>query len=219
MKLFMALLLKDLRLEVRTKETLSAVFGLALLIALILGFSLPQGTNPEGEGGLLWVAILFPAVLIQGRTWASEADRGTLEGLLASPVPPTLLWFAKFIFALILTASLVVILVPAFMALLGAGLKGPVWVFVVALILGVVGISAVGTSMSALTARAKFREILLPILLIPLLVPLILGDLVLTGSAFSGVPHQTGLWILLMAVFDVVYLAVPLLLADLLLEV
>ena len=206
------LLGRDLRHEARTWETSVVVLAMALMIDLILGFALPDGTGASGEGGLLWVAILFPAVLIHGRLW----NEG-MEAVLTAPVPAWILWFAKFLFALIFTTALALVMIPVYLALLNAAIRGPLVPFLAATLLGVVGLSAVGTSLAALTARLSHRELLLPIMLLPLVVPLFLGLVVLSGWAFGArAPDHD--WLLLLGVFDAVYIALPLLLADILME-
>lgn len=216
MRVLWVLLAKDLRHEVRTWETAVGVLSMALMINLILGFALPSGTSAEGEGGLLWVAILFPALLIHGRLWNGEA--GSLDGLLTAPVAPALLWGAKFLLALLFTGLLALMMIPVYLVLLNAVVRGPALPFLASVALGIVGLSAAGTSLSALTARLRHRDLLLPIMLLPLVVPLFLGCVVMAGWAFAGGAPPADNWLLLLGVFDAVYLLLPLLLADILME-
>lgn len=219
MKALGVLLRKDLAVEFRSRETLSSVLVLAVLIVLVLGFAAPSGVSAQAAGGLLWVALLFPALQIQTRLWASEADQGTLDALLSAPVPPAVLWVAKFIVSVALTGILALVLTPLFLGIIGEAVRGPFAVFLGGMALGVVGLGAVGATLSLLTARMRLREALMPIMALPLCVPLFLGAVVITAGSLSGAPHQVGLWLTLMAVFDAIYVALPLLVADILMEV
>lgn len=219
MRALRVLIAKDLGVEFRTRETTASVLVLAFLMVLILGFAVPSGLPAAGAGGLLWVALVFPALQVQTRLWAGEADQGTLDALLAAPVSPSVLWLSKFLLSLILTGVLALVMTPVFLTIMGESVRGPWSVFVLGMALGVIGLAAVGSTLSILTSRMRLREALMPLMALPLSVPLFLGAVVITGGSLSGKPHQVGLWLLLMAVFDLMYIALPLLLADILVEV
>lgn len=219
MKALGVLLGKDMAVEFRSRETLSSVLVLAVLIVLVLGFATPSGVSAEAAGGLLWVALVFPALQIQTRLWASEADQGTLDALMCAPVSPAVLWVSKFVLSVVLTAILALVLTPLFLAIIGETVRGPAGVFLAGMALGVVGLGAVGATLSLLTARMRLREALMPLMALPLSVPLFLGAVVITSGSLSGTPHQVGQWLLLMGIFDVIYIALPLLVADILMEV
>jgi heme exporter protein B len=200
---FAALLWKDLRREARGKEALQAgivLLGLFLVLDLF-AFPTLQG-SPRAAAAALWTPLLYGGAALTGRGFAAEADRGTLDLLRSAPVP--LLWHG-------LSRAAVHALLTAALALLGLGgvwllfgIAAP-WPVVAILLLAAAGIAVAGTATSALAAQARGREVLLPILLIPILAPLLQAGLRATIAGLDGAGlADLRLPLLLMAGYDLV---------------
>jgi heme exporter protein B len=215
---FFALLAKDLRIEGRSREVVAVQLAFTLLTVLLTAFALGDGAPPRSLAGLLWLAVLFPSYASIGRSFGREVEEETLDALLATPLPRVTLFLAKTAFNALLLLLSALVAIPAELATFGLGVRpGALPAFAATVVLGVVGVAAAGTAMAALSARARTASLALPLLLFPALVPLILGLVVTTGAELAGGP--TGPWFLLLVLYDVIFLAVPALLFDLLLEV
>lgn len=200
-----ALLAKDVLLEARTKDALGTMLVFSLLVLLV--FSLTLDLRPEIAAavgpGVLWVAVVFGSTLGLGRTFARERDQGTLEGLLMAPIDRGALFVAKALANLALMALLQLISVPAYVALFGARMDAAPLLPV--LVLGTIGLGAVGTLFSAVAAHTRAREVMLPVLLFPVIVPLLIGVVQATGAATQSPLARDMPWISLLVAFDVVY--------------
>ncbi|PZN07550.1 MAG: heme ABC exporter ATP-binding protein CcmA [Bacillota bacterium] len=211
-----ALMGRDWRQEWRRREGLLGLATFVLLVGLSLAFALDPNRNRLSPlmGGLLWVAFYFAAVLLFGRSFAQEADRGTLEGLLLAPVDRSLLYLARVASQGAQLLLLELALVPVVLAWLGYQ-GAPHWAgFVLAMGLGTAGLAAVGTLLGALTASVRGREALLPVLLFPLTAPVLLGAVQAAGAALAGSPEQAALWFRGLAVYDTMFLVAGALLFD-----
>jgi heme exporter protein B len=181
---------KDLRIELRKKESLVSMAFFGFLVLVILNAALGAGrrVSPEAGSGILWVAVVFSAVLGLGRVFAREKENGCLAALLVSPVSPGALFVAKALVNFTLMALSQVVLVPAFYILFGQGLAANVPGLVPSLLLVNTGFSTLGTLLSALAAGTRRNEVLLPILLFPLTLPLVVLAVKATGEALTGRP-------------------------------
>ncbi len=210
---------KDLSLELRGRELLlpAGVFG--LIIAMLYGFAFNGGQQVLRPmfPGLLWLGIFFSSFLAVGRAFGVEAEAG--RQLLMAPIDRGSIFLAKLALNVLLTLVLTAVLTPAFSLLLGAPLPSATWLFIWTLILGVVGFAAAGSAMGALTAQTRLRELLLPALLLPFTSPLLLGAVNATGALYTRDISPAGSWLWLMAVFDGIFILVPLLLFEYLTEV
>lgn len=184
------LLGKDLRIELRKKESLvsMAFFGALILVILNIASGVGKQIDAEAGAGILWVAILFSSVLGLGRVFAREKENGCVAALLISPVSPGEIFVAKALvnFSLMLLAELV--LVPVFFVLFGAKLSGGPLALLPILLLVNFGFSATGTLISAISAGTRRNEVLLPILLFPLLLPLTALAVKATSAALAAKP-------------------------------
>ena len=203
----LAIYAKDIRLEARTKETISAVLAFAIIIAFIFGFAFdPSPTIVAVVGpGIVWVAYVFTGILGMNRTFALERDRGTLDGLLLAPVSRESVYAGK----LVSTATLMLIveaaLFPVFLVLFDLNLFN-VW-FVLVALAATIGFATVGTLFSAIAAHTRAREVLLPLLFLPIVLPVIIGavsgtDAAIAGDGWDGV----GKWLQFIVAFDAVFL-------------
>jgi heme exporter protein B len=166
--------------------------------------------------GVLWVTFTFAGVLTLGRAFAREQDRGTLEGLLLSPVDRGTLYLAKLLanatFMLIVEA----VTLPVFVALFNVQVD---WGLMLAIVLlGTVGFAGVGTLLAAMAANSRARELLLPLLLFPLAVPVLLATVKATGQALGNSDGETQPWLGLLAAFDVIFLTISWLAFDVVVE-
>lgn len=204
---------RELRLEWRTREALLPLTLLSVLVVTVglLSFHDHAGA-PETSAAILWSALALAASVGSGRAFVAEADRGTLDPLLALPVERSSIYLAK-----ATNATLVTLLVGAaavaLQMVLGASVPAGAWLPLVAVVLlGALGLAATTTMVGALAAQARTRELLLPILALPLLLPLLISAVHGTHNALTGEPLAAELMVL--AGYDIAFLGVSALLAD-----
>ena len=212
-----ALIWKELLVEARARETVmaGAVFALLVLVVFSFAFDLRVENVAAVAPGVLWVTVTFAGVLSLGRSFARERDRRTLDGLLLAPVDRSALYLAKVAASMLSMLGVQVIAVPAFIALFNVLVD--IGRLVLALGLGTLGLAGVGTLFSAVAAHTRAREILLPLLLFPIQVPVILATVKATGAAIRmpGVEvPDVGNWLGLLVAFDVLFLALSVLLFE-----
>lgn len=211
-----AILRKDLLLEGRRRETLAGMAMLALLVIVVFAFALDLADPRTAEvaPGALWVAYLFAGVIGLGRGLALEHDWGTLEGLLLAPIDRAAIYLAKTLGNALLMLTTEVACLPVFALFFGLPILRPA--LAPALCLGAVGISASATLFSALAIRTRAREVLLPALTFPLVVPALIAGVEATSEVLAG--GDPGRWVGLLVIFDAVFLAVGLIVFDAVLE-
>ena len=201
-----ALLWKDVLLELRTKERLSSLFVLAVLIILIFVFALSpeQAQRPEIGAAVLWVALLFAGMLSLQRGFLIEQERGCLSGLLLTPIDPSTLFLAKFLGNVLFLTIVEIIVTPITLVLFGSVWSSALLMLPVVELLGIVGFSALGTLLSAIAVRTRAREVLLPVMLLPLLIPLLIAAVKVTSSLLGGEPGPD-VWLRVLLAFDVIF--------------
>jgi heme exporter protein B len=212
-----ALIWKELLVEARGRETVlaGAVFALLVLVIFNLAFDLRVENVAAVAPGVLWVTVSFAGVLSLGRVFARERDRGTLDGLLLAPVDRSALYLAKVLTSVVSMLVVEVVALPAFIALFNLVVDLPL--LVLALVLGTVGLAGVGTLFAAIAAHTRAREVMLPLLLFPIQVPVILATVKATGAAIRvpGLdPPEVGQWLGLLVAFDALFLGLSVLLFD-----
>ena len=190
-----ALTRKDLRVELRTRETLPAMLLFVVAMLVIFHFALPTDTGDDAAYGLLWVALVFTALVGLARAWVPEHEHRVLDGLVLAPCDRSAIWLGKTLATLTFLLAAQVVALPAF-ALFFAPLSVSA---VLGVVLADIGICAVGSLLSAMAAAANAREVLLPLLLLPLAIPLVVGGV---GSAISGEPAR---YLLFLALYDAVF--------------
>ncbi|OQY88154.1 MAG: hypothetical protein B6D41_11170 [Chloroflexi bacterium UTCFX4] len=204
-----AILAKELQVEWRTKETLSAMLVFALLVLVIFNFAFDlQGVDIRVFGpGVLWVAFSFSGIIGLGRSFASERDRSSLDGMLLAPVDRGAIFlgkaFANFLFIL----AMEIVTLPLFVILFNVPMQ---WFPLVGFILmGTAGFAAVGTLLSAIAASTRMRDVMLPVLLFPVLIPLLVASVKLTQGALQELPFSDYQgWFNLLLAYDVIFLVV-----------
>jgi heme exporter protein B len=214
-----AITAKDLRAELRAKETLSVMIAFSVLAVLIFGLAfdlrVPEATMVAP--GVLWVVILYAGVLGLNRSFGAEVDRGTLAALLLAPVDRSAIYFGKFLAHLFFMLINAAIILPFTLVIFDINLLQP-WILV-GVLLGTVGYTAVGTLFAALAANSRARESLLPILLLPVMVPIFMAGVALTAAVLDQralADFQRWLWV--MVVYDLLFITVAYLVFDLIWE-
>lgn len=208
--------IKDLRVEARSRETLVPVLLMGLLVVAVGVLSYHDVREREAvASGILWTGLSFAGALGLARAFGSEADRGTLDTLLALPVDRSSLYLGKTVasFALVLLCALVVL--PGYLLASGDAVSAYWPGLALLVVLGSLGLAATGTMLSILTAQARSRDILLPVLLFPLLAPLLIATVHGTLDVLSDAPFAA--WrpeVLLLAGYDVAFLAASALLFE-----
>jgi heme exporter protein B len=190
-----ALARKDLRLELRARDTLPAMLLFVVSTLVVFHFALPAGTGDEAAYGLLWVSLVFTALLGLGRAWVPEREAGALDGLVLAPSDRSAIWLGKTLATLAFLAAAELVALPAFV-LFFAPLDGAA---VAGVVLASVGICAVGSLVSAMAAAARGREVLLPLLFLPLAIPLVVGGV---GASVSEDP---GTYLAFLGLYDAVF--------------
>ncbi len=166
-----ALARKDLLLELRAKETLPSMLLFVVSALTIFHFALPSGTSDVAARGLLWSALVFTALLGLTRAFVAEREQGMFDALILTPCDRSAIWLAKSIAVLAFLAAAEVVALPAFEAFFH-GLNGRT---VAAVALADLGIVAVGTLFGAMAVAGRARELLLPLLFLPLAIPIVVG--------------------------------------------
>jgi heme exporter protein B len=216
------ILRKDLRLELRTKESVPAMTLFTLTVYVLFHFGLDRDSlDGELAAGVLWVTLLLAAVIGVSRLFAAEREQGGIDGLLLAPVDRTSLFLAKAAALFLFLVAVEVVAVPAFgLLLLGPGLDGALPELLTILALGDVGIAAVGALVAALAAETRARELIVPLLLLPLLVPVLIACAQATEPLLrqDQGPEDLGRWLALLTLYDVVFVLLSVAVFDYLLE-
>ena len=206
-----ALVWKDLLLELRSRDIVVAALVFGLLVAVVFNFALRVNPQRAAElaPGVLWTAFAFAGVLAMSRAFAREREQGGLEGLLLAPVSRDAVFLGKtavcFLFMLIIEAALL----PVFAALLNFAAFSPL--LLLALLLATLGFATVGVLFSAIAVQTRAREIMLPALFFPVILPVLIGAVEVSGRAMDGGGLFDGgviRWLLLLAVFDLLFLVI-----------
>ncbi len=205
----LAILWKDIRCELRSKQTWMGMGMFALLVLVIFNFAFDLRVDNKVAiaPGALWVAFVFASLLGLGRTIAAEREKGLMDRLLLCPVDRKAIYLAKLLGNLLFIGVVEVVALPVFAALFNVPLFGALLPIV---LLGTLGVAAIGTLFSAMAAATQARELLLPILVFPLIVPVVIGAVRATGDLMVASPNQPP-WLGLMTAFDVIFLSVSML--------
>ncbi len=197
---------KDLRLEWRSKDAINAMLFLALLVVVLfsLAFDPTRAESRHIAGGILCVAILFAATGSLNQAWARELRGGVLDAQRMSPAPPSALLLGKVLSSFILVTGIEIILAPLFVVFYNLQVKGSAALLLLLLPLGTWSLVGNGVFFAALSLRARSRELLLPLLLFPIFIPALLAMTSGATAIFTG-ESDPGLWIQLLAGYDVIF--------------
>ena len=218
----LTILQKDLRIELRTRESVPAMALFSVTVFILLHFGLDRDTL-EGDlaSGVLWVTLLLATVLAVNRLFVAEREQGGLDGLLLAPVDRTAMYLAKAAALFLYLLLLELVAVPAFgLLLLGPGLAGALPELVVVLLAADLGLAAIGALVAALAAETRARELIVPLFLLPLLVPIVIAGASATEPLLAAPQEPDGLggWLAFLALYDMVFMLVSFGVFDFLME-
>jgi len=214
-----AVVWKDLRAELRSRELISAMLVFALLVIVIFNFALELQTSLRANlsAGILWVTFTFAGTLGLNRSMAVEKDRGCLDGLLLAPVDRAAIYLGKALANWIFMLLIALIVFPIYSVLYNTNLFIPGLLLTV--LLGTEGYAAVGTLLSSMAVQARTRDILLPILLFPVAIPLLVAAVKASAGFLQALPiEDIRPWLNLLGVYDVIFIAVAFMVFDFVVE-
>ncbi len=214
-----AVVQKDLSAELRSRELLSAMLVFSLLVILIFNFALELdiGTRRSVTAGVLWATFAFAGTLGLNRSMAIEKDRGCLDGLLLAPVDRSAIYFGKVIsnFAFMLIVEAFVL--PIYSVLYGINLFQPGLLMVI--LLGSIGYTSVGTLLSAMSIQTRTRDVMLPILLFPIVIPILIAAVKASGGYLTGAEiSEISPWLNLLIGYDVIFTSLAFMVFDYVVE-
>ena len=218
-KAIAAITWKDLAAELRSRELLSAMLVFSLLVILIFNFALELDikTRQSVTAGVLWATFAFAGTLGLNRSMAVEKDRGCLDGLLLAPVDRSAIYFGKVISNLAFMLIVEAIVLPIYSVLYNINLFQLGLLMVI--LLGSVGYTAVGTLLSSMAVQTRTRDVLLPILLFPVVVPILIAAVKASGGYLTGAKMEEILpWLNLLIVYDVIFIAIAFMVFDFVVE-
>ena len=190
-----ALARKDLVLELRARDTLPAMLLFVISTLVVFHFVLPGDTSDRAAAGLLWVALIFTALLGLSRAFAAEGEQGVIDGLVLAPSDRSAIWLGKALSILVFLGLAEVVALPAFALFFGA-VDGAL---VAGVVLADLGIAAVGTLLAAMATASRSRELLLPLLFLPLAIPIVVGGV---GASVTDDP---GRYVGFLALYDALF--------------
>jgi heme exporter protein B len=208
-------LVKDLRIEWRSKEAINSMLFFALLVVVLFSLAFdPRGSVSQTiAGGVLSVATMFASVSALNQAWAREIRHQVMDAQRMAPTPGAELFLAKVLANFIFVTIVQLILAPVFLVMYNLRVEGQAWLLVVVLPLGTWALVANGTFFAALSIRSRNRELLLPLILFPIFMPALLGMVQATGDILTG-ESDPSIWIKMLVGYDVIFTTVSLLLFD-----
>lgn len=215
------ILWKDVITELKTKELLSSMFIFGVLVILIFIFSINLSiVNANDVGpGVLWVVIMFAGTLGLNRSFMMEKEQGCLQGMMLTPADRTAIYFGKLLSNILFLSVMEAFILPVFMIFFNVDILSHLGSLLIVVILGSLGFCALGTLLSSLATNLKTREIMLPILLYPLSVPIVIGSVRMTTQVMAGESLADMMnWIGLISCFDIIYIGVSIMTIDHILE-
>jgi len=212
---------KDLRSEVRSKETVNASLSFALVILLLFSFAFDPSAEQTREiaGGLLWLVFAFAGTLILNRSFARELVNDCLDALISSPASGAQLFLGKCLANYVLLLIVETICLPIFVIFYDARWPPQAWLLFVVMMLGTWGITVIGTLFSAMTVNLRLRELMLPTLIYPMLIPALMGAIQLSNVLIAGQPlgPENQIWFKLLIGFDLIFTILALALVEIVL--
>lgn len=208
---------KDLRSELRTKEALNASLAFSIVILVLFSFAIDPGTDQllDFSGGLLWIVFSFAGALVLNRSFVRETQNDCLDGLLAAPVPAGALFAGKALanFAILFVVDLISL--PVFGLFYDIRWMDRFWPLLLVIVLGTWALTVIGTVFSALTVNLRLRELMLPTLVYPLMIPALVASMTLTTDLLAGKALADDMiWIKVLTIFDFIFTTVAVMLID-----
>ena len=204
----------DLRIEIRSREILYTTLFFAVACVLVFAFGFVRDGRPveDASAGILWIAVAFSGTLALGRAFDRERHNETLRALMLAPVPRPALYVGKLLGVLVLLAAVEIVIVPLIALMFQAPLLMRSWLMLALLATGTIGFAAVGTLFAAMLIRARSRDVLLPILLYPITIPVIIAGVRGTAALLQAevdIPMARA-WLSMLVFFDVVFITIAL---------
>jgi heme exporter protein B len=219
LKAISAIVWKDLSAELRSRELLTAMLVFSTLMILIFYFSLDLDAKTRNDitAGVLWVTFAFAGTIGLNRSMAIEKDRGCLDGLLLAPVDRTAIYFGKVVSNLAFMLIVEIITLPVYSIFYNVNLFNAGFVGVI--LLGSIGYTAVGTMLSTMTVQARTRDMLLPIMLFPVIIPVLVAAVKASSGFLQGAEMaEIWPWLNLLIVYDVIFIALAFMVFDFVVE-
>ena len=216
----LAIVIKDVSAELRTREMVSSMLVFSLLVILIFNFAFDLRADNQRTlaPGVLWVAIAFGGMLGLSRSFIVEMDRGSIEGLLLAPMDRSAIFLGKMLGNVLFMVVIEIIILPVFVVLFNLS-AGDLLPLAAIMVLGTIGFAGVGTLFSAMVVHTRAREVLLPVLLFPVVIPVMLSAVRLTAAVLDGLPlAEMQNWLSLLIAFDAIFLALSFILFDFVME-
>ena len=211
---------KDLRLEWRSRDSINGMLFFALLVVVIFGLAFDPTSYPtttrQIAGGILWVALLFASITTLNQTWTRELRNQVLEAQRMAPSPPSALFLGKVIANMLFVLVVEAVLAPVFIVFFNLHVLGNIWLLALILPLGTWALVVNGTFFAALGLRARNRELLLPLLLLPISLPALLAMVQSTTGVLTAELDfiQIGTWIKQLAGYDIIFTTIGILLFE-----
>jgi heme exporter protein B len=208
---------KDLRAELRTKETINASVSFSLVILLLFSFAFDPSSDQVREiaGGLLWLVFAFAGALILNRSFARELPNDCLDALLSSPTSGAELFAGKALCNFVLLLAVECFCLPVFGIFYNVRMTGQLPLLFLVLALGTWGLTVIGTMFSAMTVNLRLRELMLPVLAYPMMIPSLMAAIRLTAVLISGEPlGNDQIWFRVLVGFDVIFTLLALALVE-----
>lgn len=206
---------KDLRLEWRSRDSVVGMLFFALLVVIIfsLAFDPTAAVSRQIAGGILWVALLFASFTALNQSWTREQRNRVLDAQRMSPAPPSALFLGKALANLIFVALIEVVLAPLFIVFYNLHALGEGWMLAIVMPLGTWALVCNGTFFAALGLRTRNRELLLPLIMVPISLPALLGMMQATAAILTG-ESDPAIWIRLLVAYNIAFTTVCLLLFE-----
>ncbi|MCA9463667.1 MAG: heme exporter protein CcmB [Nitrospirales bacterium] len=212
---------KDLVCELRSRETMSSMLFFALIVILVFSFSFSMDQDAARQliAGIIWVSFTFTGIIGLGKSFSSELQNDCLEALQISPIPKGAVYLGKVLANFLFMLSVEILLFPLFILFFNLDVVEELGILLLVFLLATLGLSAVGTLFSALTVQIRAREVMLPVLLLPLAVPVMIAAVEATRGTLNGDPYAFySQWIQLLVVFDIIFTVVSFWLFELILD-
>ena len=214
----LAIAIKDLRSEIRSKESINASLSFALVILLLFSFAFDPSSEQVREisGGLLWLVFAFAGTLILNRSFARELVNDCLDALISSPVSGAQLFLGKVLANYVIVIAVECACLPVFGIFYNIRWTQNIGLLFVVMLLGTWGLTVIGTLFSAMTVNLRLRELMLPTLIYPMMIPALMGAIQLSTLLIAGEPigPDNQIWFRLLVAFDVIFTILALAVAE-----
>ncbi|MEW5975920.1 MAG: heme exporter protein CcmB [Acidobacteriota bacterium] len=216
-----AILWKDLLTEWRTKEAFTSMLLFGLLVILMFHFAFePDSLETQKYGpGLLWMTFVFAGILGMNRAFSSERENDSLQGLMLAPLDWGAIFLGKMLSNLLFMLLAETVIFCCFLVFFNLNIASRLGWMVMITFLGTLGFASLGTILAAVSMNTRMSEVMLPILFLPVALPVVIGAVESTAAIFTDPPGAAlGFWIRFLVVFNIIFLTLPLMLFDYVLE-